>query len=149
MDPLDARIDPRVLDKMFHRVGITRAALYRALREMGRENLRRDLRNDWTPEYPTRNYCYVVAEYVHEFLAPDGSTAWRLAVPGDPAEHWFNRLPDGTLIDLAAEQFPRYADQVQYQNAKRSTFLLSPSRRARTLASLIAAAQRAPRKGGH
>lgn len=145
----DGRIDPRVLARMFERVGITRDALYTALRTMGREHLRRDLRNDWSPEYPTRNYCYVVAEYVHNFLAPEGSTAWRLVVPGDMAEHWFNRLRDGTLIDLAAEQFPRYADQVQYQNAKRGSFIVTPSRRARLLAELVAAAPwHVPERGG-
>jgi hypothetical protein len=61
---------------------------------------------DWTPANPARGQCGATALIVHdllggellqaEVLRPDGS--WQ-------GVHWWNRLPDGTEVDLTREQF--------------------------------------------
>ena len=61
---------------------------------------------DWSPSNPARGQCGATALVVHdryggellvaEVLLPDGSRqGW----------HYWNRLPDGTEIDLTREQF--------------------------------------------
>jgi hypothetical protein len=134
--PAARRIGGQELQAMFERSGITKDALYTALRTMGREHVKgAALKAEWTPDNPTRNYCYVIAEFVFRFLAPAGSTAYRLDIAGDTAQHYFVRWPDGSLVDLAAEQFPDYYQQVQYDRAVRANFMPpSPSRRAVLLA---------------
>ncbi|MGY1689240.1 YunG family protein [Geodermatophilus sp. SYSU D01105] len=61
---------------------------------------------DWTPEDPARGQCGATALTVHDLLGgelllaevrrPDGSLQ---------GVHWWNRLPDGTEVDLTREQF--------------------------------------------
>ena len=69
---------------------------------------------DWSPENPARGQCGATALVVHdrcggdllvaEVLHPDGSRqGW----------HYWNRLPDGTQVDLTREQFA--ADEVVQQ----------------------------------
>lgn len=132
-----AKIDAQILNRMFQFSGVDKAELYAALRKMGKAELKPDLRDEWTPENPTRNFCYVIAEFVHKFIAPANSQAFRLKVEGDIAEHWFIRWPNGALVDLAAEQFEDYS-KIHYENAKKAKFMHpSPSRRARKLAELM------------
>lgn len=131
------RIDNTEFDKMFAVAGITRTDLHDALRSMGRKMLsKRDM--EWSEEYPTRNYCYVVSEMVATYLAPDGSTNWKLRVTGDDNWHRFVKYPDGTIVDLTVDQFVDYS-LIDYNNAKRQGFMYpSPSKRARHLAGLLA-----------
>ena len=54
----------------------------------------------WTPQNPTFGHCAVVAAIVQDHL---GGTLLRTTV--DEASHYFNRLPDGTEVDLTRDQF--------------------------------------------
>jgi hypothetical protein len=113
-----SRIDQTNLDQMFTRAGVDKQKLYDSLRTMGLKEIRKDLRKYWTPDNPTRMFCYVIAEFVYHFVAVPDSQAFRLSIPAEPAEHSFVRWPDGALVDLAAEQFPDYS-VVKYDEAKR------------------------------
>lgn len=69
-------------------------------------------------------------------LAPAGSLTFRVDVKGDPYGHRFNIFPDGSIVDLAAEQFPA-AVNIAYDTATPFTLLQSggtqPSKRAQAL----------------
>jgi hypothetical protein len=112
--------------------------MYAALREMGAQYLRKDLRDDWSPENPTRNYCYVIAEFVYWYLAPKGSQAMELKLPGEAAPHRFVKTPDNVIIDLARWQFDF---KLPYDNAKPKMFMqtggVGPSKRAQILAAKL------------
>jgi len=117
--------------KLLH---VSRPRLLAALRLMGRDWLH-DKKMDWSPENPTRNYCYVVTEFVHRYLMPDDSTVWKLEIADDNYSHRFNKLPDGKrVIDLAAEQFdfqPNYDAAIEFHFLK--TGGPQPSKRAQML----------------
>jgi hypothetical protein len=130
------RIDNAELDKMFAIAGITRTDLHDALRSMGRKMLSKKTM-EWSEEYPTRNYCYVVSEMIFAYLAPEGSVAYKLRVLGDEAWHRFVKYPDGQIVDLTVDQFVDYS-LIDYNNAKTQGFMYpSPSKRARHLAELL------------
>lgn len=116
----------------------TKSELYKALRTMGPKLLRKDLQDDWTYENPTRNYCYVIAEFVYWYLAPKGSTAMELKLPGETAPHRFVKDPDGAIIDLARWQFDF---KLPYSRAKAKMFMqtggIGPSNRAQILAETL------------
>ena len=85
-------------------------------------------------------YCYVIAEFVWFYIAPDGSKPYSLKVPKDPGLHRFIKWPDGTIVDLAIRQFDNYED-VDYTQAQVRYFLQTgctgPSKRAKILAELM------------
>lgn len=120
----------------FKIIGVDRERMLAALRLMGRKHLHRPKTMQWSSDNPTRNYCYVITEWVHRYFAPDGSTTWRVAMPHDDYTHRFNKLPDGTKIDLAAEQFSDSV-LVPYGYARKFHLLKTggpqPSRRAQLL----------------
>ena len=135
------RISEDKLQSMFEVAGIEKKVLHKALLKMGRKELKTKLMRDaWSEENPTKNYCYVVSEMVFYFLAPPGSKPYKLAgIPGDDGLHRFLKWPDGTIIDLTVDQFSNYED-VNYENGKVCYFMQTgvkgPSRRARLLAEL-------------
>lgn len=134
---IEMRIKTEVLDAMFKMAKVDKAAMYAALIEMGPKELKAPLRKDWSPENPTRNFCYVIAEFTLHFGAPSGSKAQSLVIPGDVAKHYYVLTPFGNVLDLAAEQFPDYS-VVDYTAAKKANFMFpSPSRRSRRLAELM------------
>jgi hypothetical protein len=110
---------------------------------MGRDHLRkREWKESWTPENPTRNYCYVVSECIYYYVAPRGATPYKLKVEGDEALHRFLKWPDGRVCDLTVDQFDdyaliKYAEATPYffMNPKKSKL---PSKRAQVLADLLA-----------
>jgi hypothetical protein len=62
-------------------------------------------RDEWRPENPSGSQCGVTALVVQDLLGGDlihgevhiaGAKAWN---------HYWNRLPDGTEVDLTADQF--------------------------------------------
>jgi hypothetical protein len=127
---------------MFGRAGVDRERLLAALRIMGTDELPKPLRAAWSADNPTRNYCYVIAEWVKHWHSPEGSISYSLAVD-DPAvgdtKHYFIGTADGEIIDLAAEQFSDYT-LVRYHDARRQPFRTPlPSRRARKLDELYRA----------
>lgn len=135
------RIREEDLLKMFSIAGIEKEVLHKALIQMGKKNLKTKLMRDkWTEQNPTKNYCYVIAEFVYYYLAPEGTVPYKLAgIPGDDGLHRFLKWPDGSIVDLAVDQFPNYED-VDYNKGRVCYFLQTgckgPSKRARLLAEL-------------
>jgi hypothetical protein len=61
---------------------------------------------DWTPENPARGQCGATALTVHDLLGGELLLAEVLRPDGSrQGVHWWNRLPDGTEVDLTREQF--------------------------------------------
>ena len=137
------RIKEKELQKMFDKAGVTKAQLHEALKTMGKKHLKTKLMKDaWTMDNPTKNYCYVVSEFVYYYLSPPGSKPYKLAgIPGDDGLHRFIKWPDDTIVDLSVDQFDNYED-VDYSQAKVCYFMTNqynkgPSKRARILAELM------------
>jgi hypothetical protein len=60
----------------------------------------------WTPEKPARGQCGATALTVHDLLGGELLLAEVLRPDGSrQGVHWWNRLPDGTEVDLTREQF--------------------------------------------
>lgn len=136
------KIDDARLQHMFFLAGISKDALHAALRQMGPAFLKTAaFRKEWSADNPTRNFCYVVSEFVYYYLAPLGSKAYGLVVPGDAGLHRFVKWPDQTIVDLTCDQFPDYG-LLDYSRAVVRPFLpvqgkAQPSRRARHLGELL------------
>jgi hypothetical protein len=58
----------------------------------------------WSPEQPSLGQCAVTALVVQDHL---GGKLVRAEVDG--VSHYWNRLPDGTEIDLTRDQFARFS----------------------------------------
>ena len=60
----------------------------------------------WTPENPAWGQCAVTACVVNDYRG--GELVWAQAqLPnGESISHYFNKLLDGTVVDLTREQFP-------------------------------------------
>lgn len=105
-----------------------------ALRQMGKECLKPQYRDEWTPEHPTTGYCYVVAEVIYHYCAPKGSRTYRIDL-GNGDSHYFLRDPQGNVIDLTSDQFDALPD---YDKGKPRPFMTSHlSKRAKKLAELL------------
>jgi hypothetical protein len=60
----------------------------------------------WSPANPSRGQCAVTAFVLHDLLGGDLLSAEVLNADGSSQGwHTWNRLPDGTEVDLTAEQF--------------------------------------------
>ena len=135
------KIGNEKLESMFKVAGIEKKVLHDALLKMGTKQLKtKQMRDAWSEDNPTKNYCYVVSEMVFYYLAPPGSKPYKLPnIPGDDGLHRFLKWPDGTIVDLTVDQFPNYED-VNYENGKVCYFMQTgvkgPSKRARLLAEL-------------
>jgi len=113
---------------------IDRARLHDALRVMGAKHLKANYSGRWTPEQPTTGYCYVVAEVIYHYLAPDGYRPHVMKTGGDDT-HWFLRGPDGEVIDLTDDQFD---ERLDYSEGKPQNFMTREvSQRGRILADLL------------
>ena len=136
------KISTTHLEEMFAVAGLRRDVLHDALRQMGPAFLHKPAyRAEWSPENPTRNFCYVVSEFVYYYLAPRGSKACGLTVPGEEALHRFVKWPDQTIVDLTCDQFSDYS-LLDYSRAVVRPFLpvkgkAQPSRRAQHLAQVL------------
>ncbi len=61
---------------------------------------------DWSPVNPARGQCGVTAVTIHDLLGGELLVAEVLRRDGSrQGMHYWNRLPDGTEIDLTREQF--------------------------------------------
>ncbi len=137
------KISNTELNKMYDRVGLDKKTLHKALIQMGTKHLKtKQMRDNWSVNNPTKNYCYVVAEFVYYYLTQKKSIPYKLSgIPEDDGLHRFVKLDDGTIIDLAVEQFENYED-VDYERAKVCYFIQNkylknrPSKRTRILADL-------------
>jgi len=62
--------------------------------------------DDWSAENPARGQCGTTALTVNDLLGGELLVAEVLRTDGTrQGVHWWNRLPDGTEIDLTREQF--------------------------------------------
>lgn len=62
--------------------------------------------DDWSPANPARGQCGTTALTINDLLGGDLVVAEVLHADGSrQGVHWWNRLPDGTEIDLTREQF--------------------------------------------
>ena len=60
------------------------------------------LPDEWSDENPARGQCAVTAAVVQDEL--DGEIV-KCEVSGESYKHFYNRLLDGTIVDLTREQF--------------------------------------------
>jgi hypothetical protein len=134
------KIPLAVSEAMFHHANVNRDDLHLALRHMAPYFLKGEFRKAWSDGNPTRYFDYVVTEWLAHFRAPAGSFAFRVAVPGQDAKHYFMRWPDGTIVDLTAEQFSEW-ELVDYAESKKASMPGTPTNRAKVLDTLLLAQQ--------
>jgi len=117
------KIDPLVVGRMFRKVGIDKEKFYQSLIEMGKGGLKtKKMKDEWCKENPTRNYCYVVSEFLYKYVAQKGVKHLSLRVDGEDVPHHFLKWTDGTIIDLTAEQFEDFS-KVDYSKSYPSGFI--------------------------
>lgn len=136
------KITDQEIQKMFAIANLDRKSLLNALVQMGPKFLHnKKMKEEYDINNPTRNFCYVVSEFVYYYIAPQGSKPYGLRIEGDESLHRFIKWPDGKIVDLTCDQFDDYS-KVIYSNAKVCNFLpvsgkWQPSKRARHLAELL------------
>lgn len=119
----NSKIDPLVVDRMFRKVGLEKNRFYQSLIEMGQNGLKtKKMREEWSIENPTKNYCYVVSEFIYKYVAPKGVKHLSLKVEGEDITHHFLKWTDGSIVDLTAEQFDDYS-KVDYSKSYNSGFI--------------------------
>ena len=63
------------------------------------------MREEWSPENPSRDQCGMTALVVQDILGGD-LIQGEVHVAGEQVgHHYWNRLPDGSVVDLTADQF--------------------------------------------
>jgi hypothetical protein len=113
-----------LVNNIFRKVGIDKDRFYKALRTMGKDGLKtKKMRDEWSKDNPTRNYCYIVSEFIYKYIAPKGVKHLMLKVKGEGATHHFLKWVDGTIVDLTAEQF---GFKLDYSKARGSSFFNPP-----------------------
>ena len=136
------RVTDTDIEKMFKITNLKRKDLLNALVKMGPKFLHnKKMKDEYDANNPTRNFCYVVSEFVYYYIAPEGSKPYGLRIEGDASLHRFLKWPNDQIVDLTCDQFSDYS-KVVYQNAKVTNFLpvsgkWQPSKRARHLAGLL------------
>lgn len=138
------RISEERLQEMYELAGVTKERLHESLKIMGTNHLKTKLMKEaWSEDNPTKNYCYVIAEFVYYYLSPRGSKPYKLSdIPGDDGLHRFIMWPDYSIVDLAVDQFPNFED-IDYTQAKKCYFMYNtqgnpgPSNRTRLLGELM------------
>lgn len=114
---------------------IEKETLYDALRKMGTKRLKKQYRKEWSSDNPTFGYCYVTAEMIYHYLAPQGSKPC-CARTSPTVVHWWVETPDGTILDGTGDQFQ--GQKIPYHEGKGCGFLTKqPSKRAQELAALL------------
>lgn len=133
--------------------GVQQKELHDALRIMGKKYLKPEFKDAWTYDRPTKNYCYVVTEFVYWYSNKYFRQDMRVLhtkSPDDPSiTHWFLKFvfpdlsnePRSTyILDLTADQFDNWNETI-YTNARVGFFIQSgakgPSKRAKVLAGLM------------
>jgi hypothetical protein len=64
-----------------------------------------DMSEEWTPENPSRDQCGMTALVVQDILGGDLIIAEVHVEGAQIGHHYWNRLPDGSELDLTADQF--------------------------------------------
>ena len=86
------------------------------------------LPEQWSTDNPTRGQCAVTALVVQDYL---GGEIIKCDVVGDDDSHFFNKLTNGTIVDLTKSQFDRSAVFENEQVADREKILSYPGTRER------------------
>src|SRR6185312_7484511 len=91
------------LDKMFEMAGVHKPSMHKALIRMGKNLLKsKEMKEQWSPDNPTKNYCYVVSEFVYRFFNPNQFVPMKVMVPGDPYGHrYLQNLFTKQVIDFS------------------------------------------------
>jgi len=91
--------------------------------------------HDWTPQLASKGQCAVTALVVQDYLGGD-----LLRASVGEVTHYWNRLPDGTILDLTRDQF-RSFDPGRIEPRSREYILSYPATAARyrTLAERVRA----------
>lgn len=132
------KIDPIVVDRMFRKVGIDKNKFYKSLISMGKGGLKTErMKEEWNESNPTRNYCYVVSEFLYKYVAPKGVKHYSIKIDEEDYTHHFLKWDDGTIVDLTAEQFEDYS-KVDYSKSYNSGFIgKGVSKRTQEFADLM------------
>lgn len=108
--------------EMFDRVGVKRDILIRSLLRMGSSQLKPEIKKEWSPNNPTRGYCYVVSEMVYHYFNDGSLRPFILKnIPGENITHRY-LMSDDMIIDLTGDQFPTDVE-VDYSLGKPSPFM--------------------------
>jgi len=106
-----------------------RQKLNEALVSMGKHNVHKQYRQQWSPEKPYLGYCYVVSELLYHIL---DKRAIPKVMPNDEGKHWYLELLDGNPLDLTSDE------ELDYSVGKRGNFLTREmSARTKKLLSLM------------
>lgn len=81
------------------------------------------LPDEWSAENPARGQCAVTAIVVQDYL---GGDIVKCDVIGDHDAHFFNKLEDGSVVDLTQSQFPDGSEFVNEKLANREKMLSYP-----------------------
>ena len=135
------RADPKWVTEMFDHTGVDHDRLTQSLIKMGTKCLKtKEMKEMWSEDNPTCNYCYVIAEFTYWYVAPKGTKPYSLEVPSYGSLHRFLKFPDEKIIDLAVEQFYDMSE-IDYTKARHRPFMQTggkgPSKRAKMLAELM------------
>lgn len=130
------KIPLEVSEAMYRHANVNRRDLHLALTRMAPHYLKGEFLKAWSSANPTRYFDYVVTEWLVHFRAPVGSFAFRVPVPGQDAKHYFVRWPDGTIVDLTAEQFDKW-ELVDYAEARKASLPNALTHRAKVLDALM------------
>lgn len=117
------------------------AQLQRVLREAWASDTTSDPRG-WTPTNPAWGQCAVTALIVQDLLGGE-----LLRAPLEDGSHYWNRLPDGTELDLTREQFGRAYVPMAVERRSRDYVLSFDETRLR-YETLWARLRRLGREGG-
>ena len=75
------------------------------LRSWGPDTCYPHMSQDWTPESPSRDQCGMTALVVQDILGGDLVLAEVHVAGAKVGHHYWNRLPDGSDVDLTGDQF--------------------------------------------
>ena len=111
---------------------------YDSLILMGKDGLKtKKMKDEWSKNNPTRNYCYVVSEFLYKYIAPQGVKHFSIKIDEEDYTHHYLKWDDGTIIDLTAEQFEDYS-KIDYSKSYTSGFIgKGVSKRTQQFAELM------------
>lgn len=94
---------------------------------------------DWSAANPARGQCATTAVVVHDYFGGD-LVRGEVHVRGEQVDyHWWNRLPDGSEIDLTRVQFSAYESVIGGVYVPRPTGQTRLDREYALLAARVAA----------
>lgn len=112
------------IEEMYEYVGIDRTKLRTALKQMGKKYINdKQMREEWTEDNPTRNYCYVVSEMVKFYYLPNSTPYILKDIPGEISNHRYLMCED-KVIDLTQDQYDDIS-KLDYSKGKGQSFMFT------------------------